>query len=292
MKYGFIKEQAKDFSITVMCDVLGVSRSGYYCWLIKIPSKRELANQELDAKIKVIYLQNHKRYGSPRITKELKAQGEECSHTRVTRRMKGMNIKAIAKRKFKVTTDSEHSKPVFENVLNRDFNTTGINQKWASDITYIKTDEGWMYLAVIIDLYSRAVIGWSMDKRMKKSLVCGAIMMALFRRNFPSDVIVHSDRGSQYCSNQYRNILKKYDLIGSMSRKGNCWDNAIAESFFHTLKVELVHEHNYQTRENAKLSVFQYIESYYNKRRMHSSLDYSTPYAVECACFNEKVGVC
>lgn len=275
-----------------MCDVLAVSRSGYYCWLIKTPSKRELDNRKLDTKIKTIYLQNYKRYGAPRITKALKDHGEKCSHTRVTRRMRSMNIKAIAKRKFKVTTDSEHSKPVFENILNRDFNTTDINQKWASDITYIKTNEGWMYLAVVIDLYSRAVIGWSMDKRMKKSLVCNAIMMALFRRKFPYGVIVHSDRGSQYCSNQYRNILKTYALIGSMSRKGNCWDNAIAESFFHTLKVELIHEHNYKMRENAKQSIFQYIESYYNQKRMHSSLDYNTPYAVECACFDKKVSVC
>ena len=196
--------------------------------------------------------------------------------------MKVLNLKALAKKEFKVTTDSEHSKPVFENILNRDFNTTQINQKWAGDITYIATDEGWLYLAVIIDLHSRAVIGWSMNKRMTKQLVCDALIMALFKRKFPKNIIVHTDRGSQYCSNKYRTIIKNNKLIGSMSRKGNCWDNAISESFFHTLKVELVHQQKYLTRQEAKSSIFQYIEGYYNPKRMHSSIDYKTPNEVEC----------
>jgi len=203
-----------------MCDVFGVSRSGYYVWLHYKPSKQELSNRKLDLKIKAVYVENRKRYGAPRITKELNAQNENCSQGRVSRRMKIMDIKAVAKKKFKVTTDSEHKKPIFENILNRNFNTTTINQKWVEDITYIHTDEGWMYLAVVIDLYSRAVIGWSMNKRMKKTLVCDALMMALFKRKFPKGVIVHSDRGSQYCSKQYRKIIKTYGLIGSMSRKG------------------------------------------------------------------------
>lgn len=156
--------------------------------------------------------------------------------------MKFMNLRAIAKKKFKVTTDSEHSKPIYKNVLNRDFGTTSVNQKWCGDITYIRTDEGWMYLAVIVDLHSRAIIGWSMDKTMKQELVCNALLMALYRRKFPAGVIVHSDRGSQYCSLRYRKIIENNGLVGSMSRKGNCWDNAISESFFHTLKVELVHQ--------------------------------------------------
>lgn len=195
-----------------------------------------------------------------------------------------MGLMAVAKKKFKVTTDSEHSLPIYNNILNRNFLATAINQKWACDITYIRTEEGWLYLAVVIDLYSRAIVGWSMNKRMKKALVCDALTMALFRRKFPKQVIVHSDRGSQYCSLQYQQLLKDYRLIGSMSRKGNCWDNAIAESFFHTLKVELVHNCTYKTREEAKLSLFQYIEGYYNQIRMHSAIDYKTPFEFECAC--------
>lgn len=194
-----------------------------------------------------------------------------------------MNIVAIAKKKYKVTTDSQHSLPIYKNLLNRDFTTTTINQKWSGDITYIRTDEGWLYLAVIIDLHSRAVIGWAMNKRMTKELVCNALMMALFRRGFPKNVIMHTDRGSQYASNSYRKLLACHHLIGSMSRKGNCWDNAIAESFFHTLKVELINDQRFESREKAKLSIFEYIESYYNRKRRHSSIDYMTPLELECA---------
>lgn len=184
-----------------------------------------------------------------------------------------MNLKAVAKKKFKVTTDSEHTKPIYENILNRDFITTTINQKWCGDISYIRTDEGWMYLAVVIDLHSRAVIGWSMESRMTKDLVCNALIMALFKRRFPVGVIIHSDRGSpQYCSDKYRKLINNNKLIGSMSRKANFWDNAIAESFFHTLKVELVHENKYKTRAEAKSSIFCYIEQYYNRIRLPTQL--------------------
>jgi transposase InsO family protein len=266
-----------------MCELFDVSSSGYYDWLKRAPSNQALANAQLDLKIKAIYAEHKGRYGAPRIARQLKQEGDTCSHTRVARRMKAMGLKAIAKRKFKVTTDSEHNKPVFKNILNRDFSTTSINQKWVSDITYIHTQEGWMYLATVIDLHSRAVIGWAMDKRINKELVCNALMMALFKRKYPKGVMVHSDRGSQYCSKKYLNIIKKYKLIGSMSRRGNCWDNAIAESFFHTLKMELIKQNSYSTREMAKQSVFQYIEGYYNRKRLHSAIDYRTPYEVECA---------
>lgn len=264
-----------------MCEVLEVSSSGYYDWLNHVPSNRELSNNRLDLRIKSIFMENKGRYGVPRITRALNATGENYSHTRVERRMIAMNLKASAKKKFKVTTDSEHNKPIYENILNRDFTTTRLNQKWTGDISYIKTDEGWIYLAVIIDLYSRAIIGWSMNSRMTQDLVCNALLMALFKRKFPIGVIVHSDRGSQYCSNKYRQIIKNNQLIGSMSRKGNCWDNAVTESFFHTLKVELVHETSYKSRDLAKQSIFQYIEEYYNNKRIHSSIDYKTPAEVE-----------
>ena len=228
-----------------------------------------------------MYQQHKGRYGSPRITRVLRSRGEPCSHTRVERRMKSMGLRALAKHKFKVTTDSAHKQPVFINVLARDFNTNSTNQKWVSDITYVSTVEGWLYLAVVIDIHSRAVIGWAMDKKMKKDLVCDALLMALFKRKFPRQVIVHSDRGSQYCSHRYRRIIASNHLIGSMSRKGNCWDNVIAESFFHTLKRELVHCHNYKTRQEARNSLFQYIEGYYNLSRLHSALDYRAPNEVE-----------
>lgn len=214
-----------------MCNLFNVSRSGFYSFITKPMSPRQLANQQLDKKITDIYTQHKKRYGAPRITRALQAQNEPCSHTRVARRMKTLGLVAIAKRKFKVTTDSEHNLPVYKNILNREFSTTAINQKWACDITYIRTEEGWLYLAVVIDLYSRAVIGWSMSEHMKKALVCDALMMALFKRKFPKNVIVHSDRGSQYCSNKYQTILRDYRLIGSMSRKGNCWDNQSLKAF-------------------------------------------------------------
>ncbi len=266
-----------------MCEIFSVSHSGYYNWGKHLVSKRTLANQKLDLKIKAIFLENKKRYGAPRIIKELRKQDETCSKNRVARRMKKMGLVAVAKKKYKVTTDSEHSLPIYTNVLNRDFTTTAINQKWAGDITYIRTNEGWLYLAVIIDLHSRAVIGWSMDRRMTKSLVCNALLMALFKRGFPKKVIMHSDRGSQYASKKHQKLLEVYDLIGSMSRKGNCWDNAIAESFFHTLKVELVNSAQFATREEARLSIFEYIEGYYNRKRMHSAINYNAPYEFEHA---------
>ena len=266
-----------------MCDVLQVSKSGFYEWLRRVPSVRGQANIRLDVNIKSIFQEHKGRYGAPRIVRELKKINIACSQNRIARRMKKLNIKAKAKRKFKVTTDSAHNNPVFGNVLNREFEANFINQKWVGDITYIPTKEGWLYLAVIIDLYSRAVIGWSMSNRINKNLVCNALLMALFRRKFPKKVIVHSDRGSQYCSKKYRRILTQNKLVGSMSRKGNCWDNAPSESFFHTLKVELIQGVEYKTRAKAKQDIFTYIESYYNKKRMHSSIDYKIPYEMECA---------
>lgn len=283
MKYGFIKEHQREFCIVLMCEILDVSRSGYYDWLWHTPGKQKIANAKLDTDIKAIFVEHKMRYGVPRVTKALQLLGKSCSRNRVARRMRIMGLRAVAKRKFKVTTDSAHNQPIYANVLNRDFTTNAINQKWCADISYVRTDEGWMYLAVVIDLHSRAVIGWSMDKTMQQDLVCNALTMALFNRKFPTGVIMHSDRGSQYCSNKYRQLLVKHNLIGSHSRRGNCWDNAISESFFHTIKVELVHECKYVTRDAAKLSIFQYIEGYYNRKRMHSALDYRTPNEVESA---------
>lgn len=264
--------------------MLSIARSGYYAWLKYKPGKRECANHLLDQQIISLFEKHKQRYGVPRITDELKDVGEKCSKNRVARRMKHLNLKAKAKRKFKVTTDSRHHLPVAPNLLNRDFYASRPNQKYVGDISYIWTDEGWMYLAVVIDLYSRAVIGWSIQPTMSRQLVCDALMMALWRRGFPRGVLFHSDRGSQYCSSDYQALLKKYGFICSMSRKGNCWDNSVAESFFHSLKVELVNDYRYKTREEAKQSIFHYIETYYNRVRRHSAVGSIPPVVFENQC--------
>lgn len=269
-----------------MCKILDVSRAGYYSWLNRPKSKRQTFHEQVDAEISTVYVKHKGRYGAPRIHKELAAKDITCSKNVVARRMKSMGLKAKNKRKFKVTTDSSHNLPFAKNILDRNFTTTSINQKWVGDITYIYTDEGWLYLAVVIDLYSRSVIGWSMSKRINKELVCNALIMALWRRGFPKGVIMHTDRGSQYCSLKYQSIIKNYGLICSMSRKGNCWDNSVAESFFKTIKSEFIYDMKFSTRKAAKLAVFDYIEVYYNRERRHSAIDYSTPYEVECNLLN------
>jgi transposase InsO family protein len=260
-----------------MCDMFNIDRSGYYAWLKRLPSKRQQCNEVLDKKINNIFYLHKSRYGYPRITDELHAQGEICSKNRVFRRMQCLGLRAKAKRRFKLTTDSSHDLPIAPNVLNRNFYADAPNKKWVGDISYIWTNEGWLYLAVVIDLYSRAVIGWSIQSTMSRQLVCDALTMALWRRGFPRGVLFHSDRGSQYCSDDYQKMLKHYKFICSMSRKGNCWDNSVAESFFNTIKTELVYTQKYETREIAKQSVFQYIEVYYNQVRRHSSIGSKAP---------------
>jgi len=240
-------------------------------------SKRQKQTQELDEMIKVIFYEHKCRYGSTRIAIELKSRGMPCTRTRVAERMILLNLVPKAKRKFKVTTDSNHKNPVAKNILQQDFSATKPNQKWLTDITYIPTQEGWLYLCVFIDLYSRAIIGWSMSDRLKATLVEDALTMALFRRKFPTNVIVHSDRGVQYCSNGYQKLLAANSLICSMSSVGCCYDNAAMESFFHTLKVELVHDERYETREIGKTSIVEYIECYYNRKRRHSAINYMIP---------------
>ena len=281
MRYEFIKMHKKVYPVTFMCGIFRVSSSGFYDWLQRDFSQNRLANDNLDCNIINIYEQHKKRYGSPRIHKELVESGKVLSRQRVARRMQRLGLRAVQSRKFKVTTDSNHNKPVAENMLQQDFHANHTNQKWVADITYIPTKEGWLYLSVVMDLYSRAVIGWSMGKYIDKQLVCSALTMALFRRKFPKGVIVHSDRGSQYCSTQYQNMLLNNALKCSMSGKGCCYDNAAMESFFHSLKVELVHRINYKTRMEAKNDIFQYIETYYNLKRRHSANDFQAPFVFE-----------
>jgi putative transposase len=270
-----MKSHCKTWPLTCLAHTLGVSRSGYYKWLSK--AGKSLKYAEIDEQIKAIYALNKKRYGVPRITRSLNNTGNKINHKTVAKRMKALGLKAKQAVKFKVTTDSKHAHAVFKNKLEQDFSATACNQKWVADITYVWTVQGWLYLAVIIDLFNREVIGWSMSNRIDKKLVCDALKMALWRKKFPRGVIIHTDRGSQYCSAMYKKLLTDNHLIGSMSSKGCCYDNAVAESFFHTLKVECLYDYFFATREQAKQIIFEYIEVYYNKLRMHSSLDYCTP---------------
>lgn len=267
------------FRVSRMAKVFGISRSGFYYW-IKNRHKdclREQARQVLDGKVKEAFDNSKGRDGARRIQAELADNGDHHDVKTIASSMKRQSLVAKAARKFKCTTDSNHRLPVAPNLLEQDFTATAPNQKWAGDITYLATSEGWLYLAVIIDLYSRQVVGWSMDTRMTATLVSDALSMALFRRGFPEQVIVHSDRGSQYCSKDYRDLISAYNLRQSMSRKGNCWDNACVESFFHSMKVEAIQYEPIMTREEMRQTIFEYIEVDYNRTRRHSVLGYLSP---------------
>ena len=277
MKYRFISANREIFRVGRMCNVLSVSRSSYYAWLKRPESSRKRENRKLAAKIKVIHGQNRKVYGSPRIHKELKDQGVSCGQNRVARVMKQEGIRSIVPRKFKATTDSKHNLPVAPNLLKQDFDVKEPNKVWLADITYIFTAEGWLYLASIMDLGSRRIKGWSMNNRINKELTLDALKMAICNNPETKGIIHHSDRGSQYASHEYQKLLKDNALICSMSRKGNCWDNAPMESFFHTIKTEWVYGFKYKTRQEAKVSLFDYIEIFYNRQRRHSGIQYMTP---------------
>lgn len=264
-----------------MCQILCITRSGFYAWLKRPASQRKVSDQELYREILRIYRLFCQRYGSLRITRHLRKEGKHCSKNRVARLMQQHGLRAKGKRKYKATTNSKHNFPVAENLLNQDFNVQYPNQAWVADITYIATSEGWLYLAAVMDLYSRQIIGWAMDSTMTKQLAMDAFKQAIGRRNPPQGLIHHSDRGSQYASKEYQKLLKKYGCIPSMSRKGNCYDNACMESFFGTLKRELVYDEHYKTRDQAKSSIFRYIEIFYNRQRLHSKLGYKTPYEFE-----------
>ena len=280
-----MQQHKTEFPISVMCDVLSVSRSGYYTWVKNPTSKRKLAKTKLLEKIRTTHQDSGETYGSPRIYQALKKQGIPCSQSHVARLMREDGLRAKTKRRFKVTTDSKHNMPVAPNMLNRDFSPEEPNQVYAGDITYIWTTEGWLYLAVVIDLFSRSVVGWAMDKRMTRQLVMDALTMAVQRRRPPSGVIFHSDRGSQYASADFQSLLAKHGMRCSMSRKGDCWDNAPVESFFGSLKQELVFHQRYATRFHARQSIFDYIERFYNRRRLHSTLGYKSPADFETTYF-------
>jgi putative transposase len=278
VKYKFIAAHREEFEITVMCRVLAVSRSGYYAWLKRPISARKMADQELTQQIKDIHQQSRQTYGSPRIQAELVEQGINCGHKRVARLMRDERLFAKQKRKFRViTTDSTHNYPVALNLLDQDFSASRPNEKWTTDITYIPTAQGWLYLAVVLDLYSRRIVGWAMSDSLERHLVIAALHMAITGRQPPAGLLHHSDRGSQYASDDYQALLTHHQIQGSMSRKGNCYDNAPTESFFGTLKTELVHHCHYQTKAEAKTDIFEYIEVFYNRFRRHSALSYQSP---------------
>lgn len=277
MKYRFISDHRGIFKVGRMCTILDVSRSGYYSWRNRPESPRKKENRKLVAQIKVIHGQKRKIYGSPRIHRELKEKGFSCSRNRVARIMRLEGIRAVVPRKFKATTDSKHNLPVAPNLLKQDFDIKEPNKVWLADITYIATLEGWLYLAALMDLGCRRIKGWAMSNRLTKELALDALKMAICNHRETTGIIHHSDRGSQYASLEYQKLLENNGLVCSMSRKGNCWDNAPMESFFHTLKTEWVYGLKYNTRQEAKASLFEYIELFYNRQRRHSALQYMNP---------------
>jgi putative transposase len=281
LKYGFIRSQRKEYKVSRLCDVLGVSPSGYYDWLDRPESARCRENRVLTDRIKQYHRLSNEIYGSPKVHADLIAGGETCGVNRVARLMKQANIKSKMTRKFVITTDSKNTMQPAADLLQRGFVVDRQDKAWVSDTTFIGTREGWLYLAVILDLFSRQVIGWAMSERNNAELVQDALTMAIWRRRETQHIIVHSDQGSTYASASYQQQLSEHQLRCSMSRKGECLDNAVAESFFGSLKNELVYHEDYKTRTQARQSVFEYIEVFYNRKRRHAFLNYMTPVEYE-----------
>jgi putative transposase len=277
MKYTFIKNHEFLFPIEKMCKVLQVSTSGYYKWKSKPISNRILTKNEIKQKITSIYFASKQRYGSPRITIELNALGYKISRITVAKYMKELGLRSKLSKKFKVITDSKHNYLVVENILDRGFAVDQPSKVWVSDITYIQTKEGFLYLTTIIDLYDRKIIGWSLSNGMNtEETTLAAWKMAIRNRNVQKELIFHSDRGVQYANKKFANIIESYGVIRSMGRKGNCWDNAVAESFFKSLKTELIYGNKLITKDQMELEIFEYIEIWYNKKRRHGALNYKT----------------
>ena len=281
MRFQFIEERQDEFPVTRMCKMLEVSSSGYYAWRQRPPSAREMANRGLYKKIETVYNENHGVYGSPRIYRELKDQGVVCSENRIARLMRLRGLRARQSKRFKTTTKRNRAHPAAPNLLKRDFAAQRPDQKWLADITYVATLEGWLYLAAILDLCTRRIIGWAMLDRMTSDLTTAAPKMALLQRQPAAGLIHHSDQGSQYTDQKYQALLEAHGIQTSMNGVGSWYDNAPMESFFGTLKSERVHHCIYQTREEARTDLFFYIESFYNRRRLHSALGYLSPEAYE-----------
>ena len=281
MRFAFIAVEKAAFPVRLLCRTLAVSRAGFYAWQRRPPAPRTRVDERLGLEIATIHAESRRRYGSPRIHAELAARGCRTSRKRVARLMRTRGLAARRRRRFRVTTQSRHPFPIAPNILARQFERAGPDQAWVTDITYIPTSEGWLYLAVILDLYSRFAVGWAMSERITDDLTLDALGMALARRCPPQGLLHHSDRGSQYASGDYQKLLERHGIVCSMSRRGDCWDNAVAESFFGTLKVELVHDAAWETRTTARTELFEYIEVFYNGQRRHSALGYLSPRAFE-----------
>ncbi|MFC1858064.1 IS3 family transposase [Thermodesulfobacteriota bacterium] len=270
-------EHRTQWSVGEMCRVFSVSRSGYYSWRSRPESQRSVENRRLDIHIKAIYTKHKGRSGSPKITEELHDNGFSVSKNRVARRMKAAGLRSIVRRKFRPTTDSKHSHPIAANLLQRDFSASAPNTVWVSDITYIATERGWLYLTVFIDLFSRMVTGWALSSSLSADMVLTALYRGIRNRRPGAGLIIHSDRGVQYACKDFRKVLEKHRFVQSMSRKGDCWDNAVAESFFSIIKSELIHHERFRGPKDTLAAVFEYIEIYYNRNRKHSTLGYQTP---------------
>jgi putative transposase len=278
VKYAWLDSQRRDFELAELCAVLDVSVSGYRSWMRGGKSDRKrLSDPQMLALIRAIHAELKGAYGSPRMVRELRARGFSASKERVERLMRENGIRARHKRRFKATTDSKHALPVADNLLDRNFMPSAPNRVWTADMTYIWTDEGWLYLAIVLDLFNREIVGWSLKPRMTADIVTDALTMARFRRKPGPGVLHHSDRGSQYASRAFQQKLADYGMTCSMSRKGNCWDNAPSESWFNSLKNERVHGRRYATRAEATADIFEYIEVFYNRKRRHSTLGYKSP---------------
>jgi len=277
VKYRFVERHKKAWPIGLMCKVLQISSSAYYAWRKRPESERKRENNALIPLVQEIHIRMRKSYGSRRMAKELRKQGVDCGRNRARTLMRLAGVQVKQKKKFCITTDSNHNLPIAANLLNRQFNVSEPNRYWVSDITYIWTAKGWLYLATVMDLYSRRIVGWSMDTSMTRKLVMDALLMAVWRRKPGKGLIHHSDRGSQYCSTEFQSLLRVHGIVCSMSRKGNCWDNAVMERFFHSLKSEQVYHMNYKTQEHAKTDIVDYIEMFYNSNRAHSYLGYLSP---------------
>lgn len=284
MKYALIERHRGEFALSLMCRVLGVSRSGFYAWKARGPDTRCRQDQRLRVHIRAVFRRSKQTYGSPRVHQELRAEGVRCSKKRVERLMREDALVARPRRRFRRTTDSAHPHPIAPNLLMRKFGVEAVcgpDRVWASDITYVPTREGWLYLATVLDLGSRRVVGWSMRETLEAELATDALQMALWSRRPEAGLLHHSDRGVQYACHAYRELLEAHGLVASMSKKGDCWDNAVAESFFSTLEFELIERSDWHTRAEARRAIFDYIERWYNRERRHSSLGYLSPAAYE-----------
>ena len=288
MKYAWVREHDKEFAVLIMCDVLRISTSGYYGWLGHKPSAQRQRRGHIAQAAARFYFESERIYGYRKIYEDLRQANIGCCRETVRRIMNQIGLFSRVKRKFVHTTDSDHDMAVAENLLDRDFTAAAVNRKWAADITYIPTEQGWLYLAAVMDLYSRRIIGWTMSEHIDSDLVTSALQMAVSQRKPQAGLLHHSDRGSQYASDNFQDLLKDNGIVCSMSRKGDCWDNACMESFFGSLKTEWVGDKKYSSFTEAKKDVFKYVEIFYNRRRRHASLGYLSPATYEELNGNER----